>query len=466
MKTFCIIPFKNKLSLTVASLLLFITAFGQKGPTINIRYSKLLATYDFVQKLSGSYPDNESKLAFQSSGFYTQHHTNLLKQFDSLNIYESYEFQNYPTGQKTPVTTTSLIEKYLISSTSMEDFKSRAFGIIPNAELFSFTQVLSEFITVYDSLVYTPNRIRFENQLAELKTFVQNSNLSLLFQEGLTFYGSQWDTAIPIDIAVIPSLSKRGFTARAFLNNAVTEAPLSFRENDILFSVLMHEIYHNIYDGQSLGLKLKIQDWFNSNSSKNSQYAYLLLNEALATALGNGYVYEKLNGKTDHSDWYNVKYINLMAKEIYPLVREYLAENKPIDKAFVDRYIASYDKNFPGWTNEADNLFAYRFVITDDPSDLRYLRNSYRQTSFYKAQIPLSQAALEKMRETPVTKVIIISSDNKNKLRLVKSTFPELRNWNFNAEKEFVYTADLQDRTKLIVVNRYNSSLEKLFGEK
>ena len=117
-------------------------------------------------------------------------------------------------------------------------------------------------------------------------------------------------------------------------------------ENDILFSVLMHEIYHNIYDGQSLELKLQIQSWFNNNSSKNSQYAYLLLNEALATALGNGYVYEQLNGKTDNTDWYNVKYINLMAKQVYPLVKEYITLQKPIDKNFIVAYIDTYENNF------------------------------------------------------------------------------------------------------------------------
>src|SRR5690606_9229392 len=212
-------------------------AFGQKGPTINITYSKLLATYDFIQKLSDNYPDNESKQAFQSSKFHTQHYVDLIKQFDTLNIYESYEFQGYPTGQKTPVMTTSLIEKHLINTTSIQEFKSQTFGIIPNTELFLFSHILSEFEPVYDSLVYFPNKIEFEKQLTELKYFVQKSNLSNFFQKGLIFYNSQWDNSIPINIAVIPSISKGGFTAKAFLNNAITEVPVNFKENDILFSV-------------------------------------------------------------------------------------------------------------------------------------------------------------------------------------------------------------------------------------
>lgn len=456
---------KIKATFLITFLLLFNIAFGQKEPTINITYSKLLATYDFIQKLSDNYPDNKSKRTFQSSKFHTQHYVDLIKRFDTLNIYESYEFQGYPSGQKIPVMTTSLIERNLINNTSIQQFKKQIFGIIPNAELLAFSDILSEFEPVYDSLIYFPNKIAFETQLTELKNFVQKSNLSNFFQKGLIFYGTYWDNSISIDIAVIPSISKGGFTAKAFLNNAVSEVPINFKENDILFGVLMHEIYHNIYDGQSLELKLQIQSWFNNNSSKNSQYAYLLLNEALATALGNGYVYEQLNGKTDNTDWYNVKYINLMAKQIYPIVKEYLTQNKQIDKNFVDKYIALYDSNFSNWINELDNLFTNRYVITDNADDLNYFNKNYRYTSFHQTQTPINHSSLEQMKETPITKVIIVSSDNKNKLSLVKATFPELKNWKYKVQKEFAYTVNLKDKTKLIIVNRHTTTLDKLFDD-
>lgn len=241
--------------------------------------------------------------------------------------------------------------------------------------------------------------------------------------------------------------------------------PLKFKQKDVLFSVLMHEIYHTIYHAQSLELKLNIQAWFENNPSKNSQYAYLLLNEALATALGNGYAFEQLNGIVDKDDWYFNKYINLMAKEIYPLVKDYLTQNKQIDKAFVDMYIALYDNNFTDWTNELDNLFANRYVITDNSDDLNYFHKNYRHSSYYSSQTPITQSALVRMKETPMTKVIIVSSDNKSKLNLIKLTFPELKNWKFKSQNEFVYTVNLQDKTKLIIINKHTTTLDKLFDD-
>ena len=453
---------KINVTFLIIFLLFINTAFGQKEPTINITFSKLLATYDFLQKLSENYPDNEFKKAFQNSAFYIKHYKDFVQCVDTLNIYESYSFQSYPAGQKAPVMTTSIIERNLINATSIQQFKNQTFGIIPNSELFAFSQILSEFEPIYDSLIYFPHKIEFEKQLNELKEFVQRSKLTDYFDKGLIFYGSRWDNSIPIDIAVIPSISKGGFTAKAFLNNAISEVPVNYKQNDILFSVLMHEIYHNIYDGQSLELKLSIQSWFNDNTSRNSQYAYLLLNEALATALGNGYVYEQLNGKTDNSDWYDVKYINLMAKQIYPVVKDYLAHNRQIDKDFVDRYIDVYDSNFSDWTNELDHLFTNRYLVADSPEDLHYFRNNYRNAGIYRSQLPISQSSIEQAKETPITKVLIISSDYKSKLNLIKTIFPELKDWKYKAQQEFVYTTILQDKTRLIIVNRHATTLDEL----
>jgi len=90
---------------------------------------------------------------------------------------------------------------------------------------------------------------------------------------------------------------------------------------------------------------------------------------------------------------------------------------------------------------------------------------NYRYASFYQSQTPISQSGLERMKETPVTKVIIISSDNKTKLNLVKTTFPKLKNWKYKAEKEFTYVVNLQDKTKLIIINKHATTLDKLFDD-
>lgn len=453
---------KLKIARILLLSLINIPGFAQQRPEITIRYSKLFSAYEFVQKLSGDYPDNRYKEFFKSSSFHTKEYSDLIKQWDSLKIYYAFDYPDYPVGQKTSVATTSLIEKNLSTSATINEFKRQTFGIIPADDLLRFSNILEKFLPVYEALVYKPNQEKFENKIKDLETFVQKTQLEKYFEEGLRFYHTAWDFAVPIDITVAPSIEEGGFTGKAFLNIAVTEVPLNFVHNDVLFSVLMHEIYHTVYNEQPLTVKKAIQAWFQDNPSRNSRYAFFLLNEVLATALGNGYVYEQINGKTDPDDWYNTKYINQMAKKIYPTVIKYIAEKKSIDKDFIDTYIALYDQFFADWTKEFAHLFTYRYILSDNDKDFDYFFKNYRYASNYEHETGIGAGSIEKIKASPLTKVIIVSNQNKQKLKWVKEAFPELKDWKYNPKKEFAYTIWLKDKTRLFLINQLNTPLGQL----
>jgi hypothetical protein len=225
---------------------------------------------------------------------------------------------------------------------------------------------------------------------------------------------------------------------------------------------MLHETYHIIYDEQSLEVKTQIDTYFKENKSKCSNYAYQLMNEVLATDLGNGYVYEQLDGKTDTYDWYKRKYINLMAKQIYPLVKEYIDEKKPMDKNFIDKYIQTYEVNFPDWINELDNIMTYRYVLSENENDFTAIGRMFRYRSRTQYDSEITGTSIEKMKETPLTKVIIISKNNSQKLKLIKSKFKELKKWQFKADKEFAEKILLDDKSQLIVINQKESTIESL----
>jgi hypothetical protein len=453
----------KRISPFLTLLLCIATQYAHARPEISITFSKLYATYDFVQKLSDNYPDNKYKQLFKASAFNTPRYNNYLKQLDTTSIYEAYLFEGYPTGQKIPGTTTALIDKGLVACKSIPEFKQRLFGVIPNTELFMLASVIEAFEPIYDSIIYIPNKVHFDNKFNHLKQSMQQADMGGFFATGLKFYNTTWDDDVPFDIAIVPSVNGDGFSAKAFLNNAASEVPVKFDNYNILISVLMHEIFHILYDGQSLQYKLEIERWFKENPSPNTQYAYLLLNEVLATAAGNGFVYEQLAGKLDKTGWYNNKYINKMAKKMYPAVKEYLARKNPIDQPFINAYIRAYDENFADWVNELDNLFTNRYVITDNGEDLDYFRTNYPYASNYQSGYPITQSALETMREVPITKVIIISKDHKQRMEMIRQTFPELKDQPFDSGKDFIYTTATNDKTKLILINSLNGDWKGLF---
>lgn len=438
-------------------------SFAQK-PIFNIKYSEQLAVFVFIQNLSKDYPDNVFKTEFEKSKYNTDAFQKSISEFNNLSIEYSYQFEEFPDGSKKPMQSIDFLKKNLIETENLKDFKLRSIGIVTNQTLNELTRIITIFAPIYNELIYNPNKEKFEKQLVAIRKYSNENNIENYFETGLVFYNSSWDTSIPFEIAFYPLPNSKGFTAQSFYNNFVSAVQTDLKSYKDLFSVMLHEIYHIIYYEQSLEIKIDIDNSFKNNKSKYSNYAYQLLNEVLATSLANGYVYEKLDGKVDTRDWYSQKYINLMAKEIYPLINEYISQNKAIDKDFIDRYITIYEVSFPNWINELDNLMTYRFVISENINDFDVIKQKYRYRSRTMSETEITKSTIEKMQKTTLTKIIIVSKNNDENLKLIKNSFKELKKWKFNSEKEFDYKILLEDKSQLFIINQKKSTLESLIN--
>jgi len=420
-------------------------------PKFEVKFSEPLAVFVFLQNLSTHVADNPFKMAFSRSKYNDAHFQQLIEKFDSLHLVYSYEFSDYPFGARMPLLTDRLLKKNLIDAGSLSDFAFRTLGILPNTDLQGLTEILSAFTPVYRELIYGPNKAVFERQLAEIGNYVRTRDIGHYFEMGLTFYGSRWDNAIPFEICLYPLPDPHGFTAEAFFNNAVSAIPTNLKDYDLILGIMMHEVFHMIYNEQPLALKDRIYRWFTSDTSKGSTYAYELMNEAFATVLGNGYVYASLHGSPDTTQWYHQDYIDAAAHKLYPMVKNYIEGKRTIDSDFVRNYIRLCD---PKWLSEMDNLLTYRFVISDSDRDFGEISANYPYASYSDFESPIDRANMEKMFGTPVTKVVIVSGDREKKFALIKSVFPELAHTAFHADREFTYHVMLKDKTQLIVINR------------
>ncbi|SHL41653.1 hypothetical protein [Flavobacterium chilense] len=451
---------KNRLLLVI---LFLTTVLSAQKPTFNIKYSEQLAVFVFLENLSENYPENNFKTEFQKSKYNVEKYKDLISKFDQLFYDYSYHFDEYPYGSKKSMQAQDILQKNLIETENLKDFKIRTIGFIPTKTLNDLATCISEFTPIYNELIYNPNKDKFEKQLQDIAKYSNDNHIENYFETGLLFYNSSWDNSIPFNIAFYPLPNSKGFTAQAFCNNFISAVQTDLKSYKDLFSVMMHETYHIIYDEQSLEVKTQIDSYFKENKSKCSNYAYQLMNEVLATALGNGYVFSKLNGKIDTEDWYNKKYINLMAKQIYPLVEEYISQKKPMDKNFIDNYIRLYEENFPNWINELDNIMTYRYVLTENKKDFSAISQMFRYRSRSEYEDLITENSIERMQKTTLTKIIIISKSNKEKLKLVKSKFLELKNWKYDTDKEFAYKILLKDKSQLIILNQKKSTIQDLF---
>lgn len=450
---------KIRLLFLVLILQLCKLAFSQKA-IFHIQYSEKLAVYMFLKNLSPKYGDNPFKTEFQKSKYHDKKYLDLLVQFDNIKTDYSYSFSAFPYGVKLPMVTETALQKNLIAATSLQDFKLRAMGLITNEDLTQLTDILAAFTPIYVELIYKPNQSKFEVQLKALSDFANAQNMALFFEKGLQFYQSVWDTSVPFEMVFYPLPTEDGFTAGAFYNYLISAFPIDFdnqADYTVLLGVMMHESFHILFDEQAMQVKHNIATYFRQNPSACSQYAYLLLNEVLATAIGNGFVYEQINGKQEAEDWYFFPYINLMAKKIYPTVQAYLKENKAIDKAFIDTYIQLYEQNFRQWINEPAHVFTYRYILSANRNDFDTISQLFPFCSAMETEDKIDANNLAKMKNTPITKIVIVSKDHSNQLALIKNIFPALKKWKYDAKKEFTHQVFLEDKTQLFIINQYGS---------
>ena len=432
--------------------------------TFNIKYSEQLSVFVFLQNLTKNYPQNVFKIEFQKSKYNIIEFQKEIATFEKMAIDFSYQFEEYPNGSKMPMQSRDILRKNLIATNNLNDFKLQSIGIVPNKTLIDLTKIIADFTPIYNELIYNPNKEQFENQLVEIKKYSVDNNIEKYFETGLTFYNASWDNSIPFEIAFYPLPNSQGFTAQAFCNNFISAIQTNLKSYKDLFSVMLHETFHVIYNEQSLEIKIEIDKYFKENKSKSSNYAYQILNEALATSLGNGYVFENIDNKIDDGDWYNQKYINQIAKKIYPLVTEYILQKKSMDKNFIDQYINIYETNFPNWINELDNIMSYKYVISENPNDFDAIERKFRYTSNSEFEQEITKSGIEKMQKSSLTKIIVVSNKNNENLKLIKQSFKELKNWKFNPESEFNYKILLDDKSQLLIINQKKSSLDMLLG--
>jgi len=432
----------------------------QQVPAMRITFSEPLAIFVFSKSLTerGWYGSKPFTKLFRESKFATKPYLDAIAALESLRLGYYFEYPDYPG--KNANSTGYLLHRDLVRSSSLEEFRSRALGTIPNEDLAKLLSILNELTPVYRELVYTPNKDRFEQQLSELRQLLTSTDAAKLLQQGLTFYDSVWDPRDEFILAFFPVPGSGGYTATTVANMGMSPLPTGMTDYGGLLSVMFHEVFHIFYDEQSRAVKRNLTSWFAQNPSRHSEYAQGLLNEALATALGNGYVASKLKGSLNEGAWYNDKHISLMAKLIYPTVLSYLESDRRIDQVFVDKYVELYDSHTADFLT-VDGVLSGRDVLFDRASDVARIDTAFPHRVDGN-DLPLDEKTLKSSLKKGITRLILVTGDHEAKLKLIRENVPELGDWQPDAKTDFAYAILLPDRRYLIVVNAVTKGVDEL----
>lgn len=404
----------------IISLVIASYSFGQNS-FIQIEANKTLGLFSFLETSSGQLGTSSSFREYIIKSYKQDKKFNkIIDSYSNLDLDYSFKRQNFPEKRASYTTTKDLLWIAVSNSNDIDDFSQRIIGLLPHQTHIQLIELLKKVEIYYDDLIWNKeqeNILRIQNQLDNYK--YQISDLYLRISK---FYNTSWNISIPFKIMLYSIPLKNVNTTAIPKGNALICGFLSHNENDYKarLGIVIHEMCHILYREQSPDFQHQMDQWFTNSSSSYAPLAYSFINEGLATALGNGWAYKQIHKNLDSNEWYNNKHIDGFAHSLFPLVEQYLNDEKSIDQDFVNKSIELFKQTFPKATEETDILMnsLQLFANTKEEIEINEIANNIhnyfniRSMSFSTPILSIESKETFDKKES--TKLFVIDSDNTN----------------------------------------------------
>ncbi len=418
-------------------IILFITIvlvqFGFSQALVQTKFSKPFAIIKFLETTKGGHGTSITFKHQIDTSFLGKDVTfqNLVSEYQSLQLDYNYVKEQYPSNRKHTTSTWDLLCVAAISSNTNEEFLNRIIGVYPNIDYLKLKHVVTATEPFYDRFIYKKYKSNVDDKLRELQGL--SPKLNELFEKFKTFYGSSWDKSIPFNLAIYPIIGRSGQTTATPHANCLEMGVLTHEEDVFdLLSIGMHEMSHVLFEEQPLLLQQQLDSLFTDSITPYTKFAYHYIDEALATALGNGYAYKELAGEIDSAEWYSDFYINAYAKAIYPLTEQYVNDKKQIDKTFVLKAIDLFKQTFPNALYDYEPLLMTSDIYFEDDAtkeidELEFTLHSTFRIYHSNTSIPITdKISLDNLKSSKETQLIILHKNQLQNLAKLKLLFKNL----------------------------------------
>ncbi|MBP7556548.1 MAG: hypothetical protein KA821_09795 [Chitinophagaceae bacterium] len=380
----------------------------------------------------------------------------IVSDFSKLTLTYYYKRDEYPSNRRQTRSTYDLIIIAAVRSRSMAEFRTNTIGILPNSTHQQLYELLIKAAPYYEQVVWEKSAKSVKQQMSGFSRYA--GKINELFRAFRTFYRSSWPDDIPFEVAVFPIPVAQGNTTATPHANSLCVSVLTGQKNLAgTMGVVMHELCHVLYDEQTSDVQSELDDVFTRSQSPYAAIAYSFFDEAMATALGNGWAYEQFSGKPDTTAWYNNEYIDGFAHVLYPLVREYLGAGRAIDSFFVERAIGLFAKNYPRALTDYSILLNNMVLYSDSEGRMEReaLKNElgkYFQSSRYNLSSPiLHEYSIQYIKTSNSPQLIVIDRNQDTTIRELKKILPELETI-LKGQQAQNYIAAFYDQSKRPVI--------------
>lgn len=434
---------------------------------VQIRISKTYCLFNFLETLNGSHAVSGSlkQYADSSTAVKSKSFLAIPEDYKTIQLYYPIRYNEFPAGRNQEGSTFDIISSAAVLAKDIDDFSERILGILPNTEVQKLIKCLKQIEPYYDTIIWNTQypKLLHQVQIIEKKLNADSS----VFNKLKSFYGSAWSTEFPFIISPYPIPGKHGNTGATPHGNCLCIGVLtSDSDYSGILGVAFHEMSHVLYKEQPAALQHKIENYFKASTSPYKDLAYNYLNEALATACGNGWAFKQLEGSFDRKEWYHDIYIDGLAHAIYPVVESYILADKEIDSVFITTTIKLFEKTFP------DSYASYETILADciyyyDSRAEKHTRQDkvikqYFNVSLSHISSPiLHPYSIESLEASNQPQFILVDGNYETTFNKLKEIFPELNEY-MNGHKDTDFYVSFFDAKKRPVIIIRTSTVESL----
>lgn len=412
----------------------------------------------------------------------------LLDEIGSIQVTSNSEGENSDAEEENRLSADDLVVTQSGLAIDLNDFSGRLTNFFHISFHSEFFRLLRHFEPIYKSLIWDENF----GEMVKYKELIEKNlidwDFSNRLKKILIFYNGNWPNDYPINISLF-TLPKDTKASNASSHNAFESFSVIIGEKDFVgrIGVLVHEISHTFFETETKQFKKELKRFFDESKNPSKGVAYQYLNEALATAIGNGAFFRDVTGNLDTTSWYNNKIIDGAAKAILPLYDEYIKAGQTMDQAFVERYIELFDKEFPNAANNLSIILNNARLISDGNTislgELSKIMEKALKISITGWSAPLNHKYTYGYFEENFTKIVVIDMKELKQLYDAKKVYPNIFNEKqiskflnkIKKEKvsgiirldvsEKVSKTKNNNQTIFLLIKNENTTYEKIFEE-
>jgi hypothetical protein len=353
-----------------------------------------------------------------------------------------------------------------LQAQTIDDYRANLSLLVKPGDLLELLRLVNHFYPRFQTFWRGGAQKELEKFAAQLNYVIQQKAVAPFCAKVARFYGAQGadHLVLPLNLMARPP-DKSGISHGEQLEwHAIIEVT-SGTQHDPRIDVVCHELFHYFKKLMPADKQLDLLRAFLEAKQTYALALYNVLDETLATAIGNGLVAERVlpeaafqKALTQEGTFYADPFLDRLGKKMMPVAGRYINEGRALDQSFVAEYLREASAALGEQVNNPVLSLRVMTLVMDDAS-LRPLSqkliSAIRPRSAYSHN-PLGAESREEFEKfSEISGVILVRYDQLNQLAdwekiLGKATLPHLQKKK-TKEPAFVYAVRRSPRAVIYI---------------